>query len=294
MQVTNSPQFIESWLRKHVIDAGETTIGLAVQWNDRGSAGAERGRIALVQIAVGSSALIIQMAFLPTPRLPELLRSVLADSRIRKVSAAALPDALKLQRDWAVKVIGRVDAVDAAAALDYVNPESAGLSAVARAVLALDYAVPSTVSRGDWGAVSLSDMQLTCAALEAWIPRESLSYLETLSGVQTPVDERSPAAALALPDAPMRTGASSARARGARLPPLSGLTPYAPPRPVRPAVVGEPARVLYMPKVDVRAGGSCAHWIWRGTRVSEQHVALYCNVEIEVRSDAEKPSVLLP
>jgi hypothetical protein len=282
MQVTNSPQFIESWLRKHVIDTGETSIGLAVQWNDRGRAGADRGRIALVQVAVGGAALIIQMAFLPTPRLPELLRSILTDTRIRKVAAAALPNALKLQKDWGVKVIGRVDAIDAAASLDYVDSESAGLPAVARAVLALDYAVPDQVSRGDWGAVSLTDMQLTCAALEAWIPLEALTYLETLRGMLTPADERSPAAALALPDAPTRVGARSARMRGTQLPPLVGLTPLAPPRPVRPAVVGEPTRVLYMPKVDVRTGGSCAHWIWRGTRVSEQHVAQYCNVEIEV------------
>ena len=266
-------------MREHVIDAGENTIGLAVQWNQGGRAGAERGRIALVQIAVGGAALVVQMALLQNPRMPELLRSVLADARIRKVGSAALSDALKLEKDWGVKVLGRVDACEAAAALDYVIPDAVGLPAVARSVLALDYAVPGSVSRGDWGRVSLSDMQLTCAALEAWIPREALMYLETISGVATAADLRTPAAALALPDAPARGAAAP---RGARLPPLSGLTPYAPPRPLRPVVTGEPTRLLYMPKVDVRPGGTCAHWLWRGTRVSEQHVAQYCNVEIEV------------
>jgi hypothetical protein len=210
--------------------------------------------------------------------MPELLRAVLDDSRIRKVGSAALPDALKLKRDWGARVLGRVDACDAAAALDYADA-GAGLPAVARAVLALDYAMPGGVARGDWGAVSLSDMQLTCAALEAWIPREALAYLETLTDTVTPADARDPAAAQALPDtAGVRRGGSAAVRE---LPPLSGLTPYAPPRPA--AVRGEPARVLYMPKVDVRAGGACAHWLWRGTRISEQHVARYCGVELEVR-----------
>ena len=39
---------------------------------------------------------------------------------------------------------------------------------------------------------------------------------------------------------------------------------------------------LYVPKCDVRQGGWCAYWVWRGTRVSNQHVARYCGVELAV------------
>mmetsp|Transcript_36362 Transcript_36362/g.92852 ORF Transcript_36362/g.92852 Transcript_36362/m.92852 type:complete len:189 (-) Transcript_36362:566-1132(-) len=37
-----------------------------------------------------------------------------------------------------------------------------------------------------------------------------------------------------------------------------------------------------MPKVDVRDGGTHAHWLWRGSKVSDKHIGRYCAVKLEL------------
>ncbi len=144
---------------------------------------------------------------------------------------------------------------------------------VAKSVLALNYTRPEWVGRSDWETLTLNDMQITCAALDAWVARESTLYMEGVSKTRPLVDARMPSQALA------QKGMQDASTEGIQQQPEQTLV--VPP----PLVVDddrEPDKVLYIPKVDVREGGSHAHWLWRGTRISDKHIEEYCSVRLEL------------
>ena len=194
--MTNSAPFVNGWIRRCVWDANETVVGLAIQWSTRNTKPVRRDRISLVQIATSSSVLIVQMAQLQNPKIPSELARVLADPAIRKVAADPITDAMKLERDWGVQVLGRVGVCEEAIRLGYCGP-GASISEVAKSVLALEYRMPyRTRCASDWGAVTLSDMQLTCAGLEAFLAREALGYMETQTAATFAADIRPAAAAL--------------------------------------------------------------------------------------------------
>eukprot|EP00287_Rhodomonas_sp_CCMP768_P005793 CAMPEP_0196737110 /NCGR_PEP_ID=MMETSP1091-20130531/14941_1 /TAXON_ID=302021 /ORGANISM="Rhodomonas sp., Strain CCMP768" /LENGTH=473 /DNA_ID=CAMNT_0042080915 /DNA_START=240 /DNA_END=1657 /DNA_ORIENTATION=- len=199
VQVCNSKQFADSWVRTHVIEAGETLVGLAVEWNSkwRVKGRRARSRISTIQVSTASSVLIVQMSLLKPLTPPPLLKQILADPRIRKVGTNVLSDALKLQKDWRLPVLARVDAASLAEELKYTEGGRANTSTVAKKVLALDYEKPKKVALGNWEAESLSDLQITCAALDGWVPRAAVAYLESLTGSKpTVADVTPPSAAL--------------------------------------------------------------------------------------------------
>ena len=49
-------------------------------------------------------------------------------------------------------------------------------------VLLLDYEKPRAVTLGNWESDTLSDLQLSCASLDAWVPLQALAYIETELG----------------------------------------------------------------------------------------------------------------
>lgn len=290
VQVCNSAQFADSWLRTEVVEKGETLVGVAVEWNSkwRVKGAKARSRISTIQVSTAASVLIIQMAFLRPLKPPALLKQVLADPRIRKVGTGMLSDALKLKQDWQLSVIGRVDAAALAAELDYLPQGArANTSLVAKTVLALDYEKPRQVALGNWEAESLTDLQITCGALDSWVPRAALSYLESLTGARpTVADTTPPSAALARgrqrgrgTQTQQRRSEAEERERRER---EREEAEKAQEGGEKTLARGEPDMELYLPLVDVRQPGSCAHWLWRGSRVSDQHIARYCNVQLEV------------
>ena len=75
------------------------------------------------------------------------------------------------------KVLGRVDAYQRAAEFGYVDlsrDRNKGVPALARGVLSLDYEPPKQVSLGNWESETLTSLQLSCAALDAWVPLQAL------------------------------------------------------------------------------------------------------------------------
>uniref|UniRef100_A0A7S4P705 3'-5' exonuclease domain-containing protein n=1 Tax=Guillardia theta TaxID=55529 RepID=A0A7S4P705_GUITH len=270
VQVTNSAQFADSWIRINVLEKLEKLVGLAVEWNSGVRVkGGNRHRISIIQISTRTAVLVIQLAQILPPRVPPLLEQILSDSNIRKVGAGILMDSLKLRKDWGIQVRGRVDVYLWGRDLGYCD-KGKGISAIARSVLALDYEMPSTVRKGNWEAETLSNLQLTCSALDAWIAREALCYLETLTRRPAPKDDSLPSEALARG----RLGKEDEVP-----PPLPRAYPQQPPQQLD---KGEPDMTLYIPKTDVRKPGAEAHWVWRGTRVSNRHIQTYCQVELEI------------
>lgn len=148
-------------------------------------------------------------------------------------------------------------------------------SQVATSVLALNYSKPEWIPRSNWEAVTLSDMQITCAALDAWVAREATLYMQGVSKTRPIQDFSSPGAALAQKG--ILEGKSSGGERQQGMPSHSYED-------------REPDKILYIPKVDLREGGSYAYWLWRGTMVSDKHIEQYCGVHLEL-DDTESATV---
>lgn len=293
ISVTNSGDFVDSWLRQHVIDAGLDAVGLAVEWNARTPRG-ERHRISLIQVSTRTHALLVQMSQLRPPKAPELLRQVLSDPVIRKVGGGSvLYDSVKLEKDWGLEVLGRINVCELAELLGYAggaepvssNSKQGDVSAVAKSVLALDFKKPQQVVKSDWERDTLTEGQISVAAVEPWIARESLKYLESLTGVAYLGDEDPPAVALAQGRAlARRKGKAGAWGdEGSEEGGEGGLEERRP----------EPDMVLYLPQVDIRPGGRCAYWVWRATRISDQHIQRYCDVELSVSTQSEGDVLVL-
>ena len=145
--------------------------------------------------------------------------------------------------------------------------------------MALNYTRPEWIKRSDWEALTLSEMQITCAALEAWIGREISVYVAGTSQTRPTVDFSAPQAALA------ERGINTEQERRQKNDNKMGKTSQggeelsASGKAV--AVEDrEPDKVVYLPKVDIRDGGTHAHWLWRGTRVSDAHISRYCGVKL--------------
>jgi ABC-type uncharacterized transport system YnjBCD ATPase subunit len=63
------------------------SIGLSVEWNSGVRVkGGQRHRISLLQVATNSAVLIVLLSQIRPFRLPKLLRQVLEDTSVRKVS----------------------------------------------------------------------------------------------------------------------------------------------------------------------------------------------------------------
>ena len=45
-----------------------------------------------------------------------------------------------------------------------------GVELLAKKVLSLDYETPKAVTLGNWESETLTNMQLSCAALDSWVP----------------------------------------------------------------------------------------------------------------------------
>ena len=45
-----------------------------------------------------------------------------------------------------------------------------GVELLAKRVLSLDYETPKAVTLGNWESETLTNMQLSCAALDSWVP----------------------------------------------------------------------------------------------------------------------------
>lgn len=155
---------------------------------------------------------------------------------------------------------------------------------MAETVLALNYSRPEWIPRSDWEALTLDEMQITCAALDAWVAREASVYVSGVSRTRPVADVSAPQAALA--ERGINTEVKSKRRKKERLASVEE---------VRSKGEGmakgvdedewmerDPDKVVYIPKVDVRDGGVHAHWLWRGTRVSDAHIARYCGVKLEL------------
>lgn len=148
--------------------------------------------------------------------------------------------------------------------------------------MALNYTRPDWVKRSNWEALTLSDMQITCAALEAWIARETSVYVAGVSQTRPVVDISAPQAALA------ERGINTENERREKTRNKVGKTEQGSEQWDAPAKADEeekeeetrPDKVVYLPKVDIRDGGTHAHWLWRGTRVSDAHIARYCGVKL--------------
>jgi hypothetical protein len=95
--------------------------------------------------------------------------------------------------------------------------------------------------------------------------------MEGVSKTRSLVDTRMPSQALA------QQGMQEATLEGKRQ-----VTKQQVPPPLDVDEEKEPDKVLYIPKVDVREGGSHAHWLWRGTRISDKHIEEYCSVKLEL------------
>ena len=147
---------------------------------------------------------------------------------------------------------------------------------MAQKVLALNYTRPEWVARSDWEALTLSEMQISCAALDAWVSRESTLYVAGVSQTRPVVDCSAPQAALA--ERGINTQLSNIKDKD-----MTTKVKKDPPRQTNDLeVYTQPDKVMYIPKVDVRDGGDHAHWLWRGTRVSDKHIARYCGVKLEL------------
>ena len=121
---------------------------------------------------------------------------------------------------------------------------------------------------------------------------QTLVFVESEIGYQTPCDVSRPADALAkgrLPsDGGATTGSKSTGVQGG----MQIIVPGRREGAGAPSTDGPPDQELYVPKVDVRQGGWCAYWVWRGTRVSNQHVSRFCNVQVQVEELDEYNKVM--
>jgi hypothetical protein len=145
--------------------------------------------------------------------------------------------------------------------------------------LALNYTRPEWVKRSDWEALTLSEMQITCAALEAWVAREISVYVAGTSQTRPMVDFSAPQAALA--ERGINTEKERRQKTENRMVKTSqGGEELNASGQVVAVEEKEPDKVVYLPKVDIRDGGTHAHWLWRGTRVSDAHISRYCGVKL--------------
>ncbi len=100
-------------LRTNVIDPRLQSVGLSVEWNSGVRVkGGQRHRISLVQVATNSAVLIVLLSQIRPLRLPKLLRQVLEDASVRKVSSVCVCARAYEQAhpsDYAVLQVGRRD-----------------------------------------------------------------------------------------------------------------------------------------------------------------------------------------
>lgn len=136
IQVSNSAQFVDSWVRMNVLDVALQTIGVSVECNSGVRVkGGQRHRISVIQIATPTSVLVVRLSQLQPLKFPPLLRKILGDPAVRKVGNQVLKDAVKLAKDWGVRVLGRVDAYQRAAEFGYIdaaNKRNKGVASLAK------------------------------------------------------------------------------------------------------------------------------------------------------------------
>jgi hypothetical protein len=108
--VTNTPSVVNVWIKKHSLLSGDVTaVGLDVEWRPCFVAGAERNRVAVVQLALQSAALVVQVKDMTS--LPPSLASLLAFPGCVKVGVGVEGDLMRLQRDFRVPYGGFCDIV---------------------------------------------------------------------------------------------------------------------------------------------------------------------------------------
>ena len=82
--MTNDAAFANSWVEKNIDQAGETELGVSVQWvpvssqarGKRGGQRKSRHRISLMQLATSDEVLVLQMAHLKPAKVPNLVAEV--------------------------------------------------------------------------------------------------------------------------------------------------------------------------------------------------------------------------
>lgn len=132
MQITNDPEFANSWAERKVLAAGLQDLGVSVQWvpvsrkpgDKKGSTRKSRHRISLLQLATKDEVLIMQMAHMQPSRVPDMVKEILSDRNVVKHGFRLLDSAIKIERDWDVRISPRVECSEYASSLRYLSKDA--------------------------------------------------------------------------------------------------------------------------------------------------------------------------
>jgi hypothetical protein len=130
----------------------------------------KENKASLLQLSCNDDVLLIQLFQVP---VPQRLRDVLADERIKKVGVGIMGDALKMQRDWGVVINGIVNL-----------GQGRSLAKVAYAATDIKLSKKKKICLSNWENKILSNAQIIYAALDAWVASESFTVMTTQGWVQ--------------------------------------------------------------------------------------------------------------
>ena len=174
--------FLKQRLSQHASSQhASSLVGLDIEWTVTYTANMTQRPASVLQIATGGTCYVFQLSAMP--RFPERLRALLEDTAVVKTGCKVGNDALKLRRDYGVRVARTLDLGKIAAkALPY-GDRPWSLADLCESVL--HRRMRKDVRLSNWES-RLTDEQLSYAAADAWASRAVgvalLRRLEAASG----------------------------------------------------------------------------------------------------------------
>ncbi|KAJ8449743.1 hypothetical protein Cgig2_001399 [Carnegiea gigantea] len=172
--VTSMPEFVGAWIANienmhhRRIRRGGLIVGLDVEWRPNFRPNSPQNPVSLLQLCVGHMCLVFQLQY--ASELPQSLADFLGNDDYTFVGVGIAGDAQRLYDDCGLVVSNGVDLCFLAA--DSPGLRNAGLTALAKEVLDVDYNKPRTITMSNWAKEQLSDAQIQYACIDAFLSFE--------------------------------------------------------------------------------------------------------------------------
>ncbi|KAH7557553.1 hypothetical protein ACOSP7_027357 [Xanthoceras sorbifolium] len=169
--LTHSPSMVDSWIldieRINSRDLHSLVVGFDVEWRPNFQRNQDNP-VATLQLCVGRRCLIFQL--IHAPNIPRSLVDFLSNQSYKFVGVGIDKDVEKLEDDYNLRVVNRVDLRGQAAdALQNASLRNAGLKALAKEVLGLEISKPKAITMSRWDHRWLTAPQVKYACLDAFV-----------------------------------------------------------------------------------------------------------------------------
>lgn len=160
---TNSKAAIDNWIEHNIVGNNISAIGLDVEWPSSLYKIVTDQRVATIQLGCNQGVLIAQLRHLHGHSTG--LSWLLTSSNVLKVGVDIERDLVKLERDFGFKYENFCDLKKLSKKV--YNSTKLGLASLARLTYNVELEKKKSIQVSDWGAIELSDAQITYAAIDS-------------------------------------------------------------------------------------------------------------------------------